>query len=82
VTALLGVKAAEESRAVDEVAVDDRIEELTITNEAGRVDEVEARVEEVVTADEDARVDETTKYALEMEAEVVTGLAPDDLSVS
>jgi hypothetical protein len=82
VTALLGVTAAEEGRAVDEVAADDRAEELVMAEEAGRADEVEPRVEEIVTADEDARVDETTEDALEMEAEVVTGLAPDDLSVS
>lgn len=81
-TALLGVTAAEEGRTVDEVAADDRAEELLVAEEAGRADEVEARVEEVMTADEDARADVTTEDALETEAEVVTGLAPDDLSVS
>ena len=80
-TALLGITAAEEGRAVDEVVADDRAEELVMAEEAGRVDNVETRLE-VVTTDEDARVDETTEDALEMEAEVVTGLAPDDLSVS
>jgi len=77
---LLGVAAAEEGRAVDEVTTDDRTEELVTTVEAGRADEVEGRAEEVVTTDEDTRVDETTEEALEAEAEVVTGLAPNDLS--
>jgi len=79
---LLGVTAAEEGRTVDEVTTDDRMDELVIADEAGRADEIEGRAEEVVTADEDARVDETTEEALEAEAEVVTGVAPDELPVS
>jgi hypothetical protein len=82
VTTLLEITAAEEGRAVDEVAADDRTEELVMAEEAGRADEVEPRVEEIVTADEDDRVDETTEDVLGTEAEVVTGLAPEDLSVS
>ena len=81
-TALLVVTVAEEGRAVDEVAADDRAEEPVMAEEAGRADEVEARTEEAVTADEDARADETPENALEIEAEVVTGLAPDDLLIS
>jgi hypothetical protein len=79
---LLWVAAADEGRAVDEVAADDRAEELVMAEEAGRADEVEARAEEVVTPEEEARVDEATEEALEVETAVVTGLAPDDLLIS
>jgi len=72
VIALLGVAAADEGRT----------DELVIADEAGRVDEVEGLTEEEITADEDGRVEETTEDTLEAEAEVVTGLAPDDLSIS
>ena len=72
VIALLEVVAAEEGRT----------DELVIADEAGRVDEVEGRIEEEITTDEDGRVDETTEEDLEAELEVVTGLAPDDLSIS
>jgi hypothetical protein len=82
VTTLLEVLGADESRTVDEETADDRTEELAMAEEAGRADEVEGRAEEVVTAEEEARVDEITEDALEAEAEVVTGLVPDDLSVS
>jgi len=72
VIALLEVAAADEGRT----------DELMMADEAGRVDEVEGRTEEEITADEDGRVEETTEDTLEAEAEVVTGLAPDDLSIS
>jgi hypothetical protein len=81
VTDLLEVAAADEGRTVDEMIADDLKEELVMAEEAGRADEVESRIE-VVTTDEDVPVDDTTEDALETEAEVVTGLAPDDLSVS
>jgi hypothetical protein len=82
VTALLEVAAADEGRAVEEATTDDRTEELVMADGAGRADEVAGRTEEVVTAEDDARVDEATEEALEAEDEVVTGLAPDDLSIS
>lgn len=78
VMVLLEVAAADEGRTVDEAIADDRTDELVMADEAGRAEDVEGRTE-VVTADEDARVEKTTEEALEAEAEVVTGLAPDDL---
>ena len=81
-TALLGVGVADDGRTLDEVIADDRTDELVMADEAGRVDEVEGLTEEEIIADEVARVDETTEDTLEAEAEAVTGLAPDDLSIS
>jgi hypothetical protein len=81
VAALLDVAAADEGRTVDEVTADDLTDELVMAEEAGRADEVEGRTE-VVAAEEEARVDEITEEDLDTEAEVVTGVAPDDLFIS
>jgi hypothetical protein len=65
------------------VAADDRTDELTTVEEAGRADEVDEEDRtEVVTTEEDTRIEvEATEEAFEAEAETeVTGLAPDDLA--
>jgi len=70
----------EVGRAEEELAIDDRVDELATMDEAGRADEVDVagRAEVEGTMEDDTRVEEATEDDFEAEETLVTGFVPDE----
>ena len=68
-------------RAEEELAIEDRVDELATMDEAGRADEVDVagRAEVEGTMEDDTRVEEATEDDFEAEETLVTGFVPDEL---